>query len=122
MPKAKGSNARETKPLARRMEPFEINGVSFKNRILRSSLGGQLAAADGAVTDTMTHFERRFALSGVAGLVSATISVSESIGAQTFDYWRTYTWVRSEPSDVEPKPPSAVGAVAPTLGSVCTTS
>jgi 2,4-dienoyl-CoA reductase (NADPH2) len=58
------------------MEPFSIKGVHFKNRIVRSSIGGQLAAADGHVTDVWTSFEKRFARTGVAALISATVSVS----------------------------------------------
>jgi 2,4-dienoyl-CoA reductase (NADPH2) len=50
--------------------------VHFKNRVLRSSIGGQLAAADGHVTDVWTSFEKRFARTGVAALISATVSVS----------------------------------------------
>src|SRR5438105_1509248 len=61
---------------ARWKEPFTIKGVTFKNRILRSSIGGQLAGADGSVTNVWRNFERRFAKTGVAGLVSATVSVS----------------------------------------------
>ncbi len=77
MPNLDGSTARDTKPV-RMMERFKIKNVSFENRVLRSSLGGQLAAADGAVTDVWRNFERRFARTGVAGLISATVSVSET--------------------------------------------
>ena len=76
MKAADGDTARDTKPL-RMMEGFKIKNVPFKNRVLRSSLGGQLAAADGGVTDVWRNFERRFAQTGVAGLVSATVSVSK---------------------------------------------
>ncbi|MFO0554072.1 MAG: tRNA-dihydrouridine synthase [Polyangiaceae bacterium] len=57
-------------------EPFRLKGLTLKNRVLRSSLGGQLCAPNGAVTDMWTNFESRFARSGVAALVSATVSVS----------------------------------------------
>lgn len=63
-------------PRLRMSEPFQINQVKLKNRVLRSSLGGQLAGADGSVTNIWRNFERRFAKeSGVAGLISATVSV-----------------------------------------------
>ncbi len=74
MPNAQGTDA---KTQLRMMEPFSINRVHFKNRIVRSSLGGQLASADGAVTNAFRNFERHFAKSGVSALVSATISVNE---------------------------------------------
>lgn len=58
-------------------EPYTIKGVAFGNRILRSSLGGRLAYYDGTVSPAWVNFEKRFAQSGVSGIISATISVSE---------------------------------------------
>lgn len=57
-------------------EPFKINGVEFGNRVLRSSIGGRTAYFDGTVSPAYTSFERRFAERGVAGIISATISVN----------------------------------------------
>jgi 2,4-dienoyl-CoA reductase (NADPH2) len=57
--------------------PVEIGNVTFKNRILRSSIGGRMAYYDGAVNAAWVNFERRFALSGVAGLISATFTVDD---------------------------------------------
>ena len=58
-------------------EPFTINGVTFKNRILRSSIGGKTSFYDGTVGPAWSHFELRFAERGVAALISATISVHD---------------------------------------------
>jgi 2,4-dienoyl-CoA reductase (NADPH2) len=58
-------------------KPFEINGVRFKNRILRSSIGGRTSYYDGTVSSAWKNFEKRFAANGVGGIVSATITVDE---------------------------------------------
>ena len=58
-------------------EPFKINGVEFKNRILRSSIGGKTSYYDGTVSPAWQRFETLFAERGVAALISATISVDE---------------------------------------------
>ncbi len=59
-------------------EPFEINGVRFRNRILRSSVGGRTGNYDGTVTDVWKNFERRFAEGGVGGIVSTTFHVNQA--------------------------------------------
>jgi 2,4-dienoyl-CoA reductase-like NADH-dependent reductase (Old Yellow Enzyme family) len=58
-------------------EPITIGGVTFKNRILRSSIGGKTAYYSGIVSPAWKHFEKRFAEGGVGGIVSATLSVHE---------------------------------------------
>lgn len=58
-------------------EPFTIRNVTFKNRILRSSIGGKTSYYDGTVSTAWQHFERRFAAAGVAALVSPTITVHD---------------------------------------------
>jgi 2,4-dienoyl-CoA reductase-like NADH-dependent reductase (Old Yellow Enzyme family) len=58
-------------------EPITINGVEFRNRLIRSSIGGRLAYYDGSVNAAWGHFERRFAEHGVAALVSATFTVDD---------------------------------------------
>ena len=58
-------------------EPLTINGVELSNRLVRSSIGGRYAYYDGAVNPAWARFERRFAESGVAAIVSATITVDE---------------------------------------------
>ncbi|HEX6692196.1 MAG TPA: NADH:flavin oxidoreductase [Burkholderiales bacterium] len=58
-------------------EPFTLNGVQFKNRVLRSSMGGRNAYYDGTVNNAWKNFELRFARSGVAAVISATVGVDE---------------------------------------------
>jgi 2,4-dienoyl-CoA reductase-like NADH-dependent reductase (Old Yellow Enzyme family) len=58
-------------------EPFAINGVEFRNRALRSSIGGRTSFYDGTISPAFTSFETRFARGGVGGIISATISVNE---------------------------------------------
>jgi 2,4-dienoyl-CoA reductase (NADPH2) len=57
--------------------PFKINNVAFKNRILRSSVGGRMSNYDGTVTDVWKNFEKRFADAGVAGVISTTFHVNK---------------------------------------------
>jgi 2,4-dienoyl-CoA reductase-like NADH-dependent reductase (Old Yellow Enzyme family) len=58
-------------------DPLTIKGVTFKNRIIRSSIGGRTAFYDGTVSSAWKNFEKRFAANGVAAIVSATIAVNE---------------------------------------------
>ena len=58
-------------------EPCRIGNVAFTNRVLRSSMGGRNCFYDGTVSPAFIHFERRFAESGVAGIISATIGVNK---------------------------------------------
>lgn len=55
-----------------------INGIDFKNRILRSSIGGRMSTYDGTVTDVWKNFEKRFADGGVAGIISTTFHVNKA--------------------------------------------
>jgi 2,4-dienoyl-CoA reductase-like NADH-dependent reductase (Old Yellow Enzyme family) len=56
---------------------FTLGKVEFKNRMLRSSIGGRTAYYDGTVNDAWETFERRFASGGVAGIISATLTVDD---------------------------------------------
>jgi 2,4-dienoyl-CoA reductase-like NADH-dependent reductase (Old Yellow Enzyme family) len=56
-------------------EPITINGVTFSNRLLRSSIGGRTAYYDGTVTNAWKNFELRFAQHGIGGIISATLNV-----------------------------------------------
>src|SRR5262249_42696489 len=58
--------------------PFTINKVRFRNRLIRSSIGGRNAYYDGAVNNAFVHFERRFAVNNIGGLISATFTVDHS--------------------------------------------
>lgn len=64
-------------PALQMMQPLRVKGLTFRNRVIRSSLGGKFAYFDGSVNDAWVHFEKRFARSGVAALVSATITVDD---------------------------------------------
>lgn len=57
--------------------PFAINNVQFKNRILRSSVGGRMSNYDATVTDVWKNFEKRFADGGVGGIISTTFHVNK---------------------------------------------
>jgi len=57
-------------------DPFQIKNLHFKNRIIRSSIGGRTSFYDGTVTSAFKNFEKRFAEHEVAGIISATISVN----------------------------------------------
>jgi 2,4-dienoyl-CoA reductase-like NADH-dependent reductase (Old Yellow Enzyme family) len=68
-----------TDPVSQRLfdTPYTIKGVTFRNRILRSSLGGRMAYYDGTVTPAWRNFEKRFAKEGVGGIISATVAVDD---------------------------------------------
>lgn len=55
--------------------PFDINGVTFKNRLIRSSIGGRTAYYDGTINDSWMTFESRFARNGIGAIISATLTV-----------------------------------------------
>lgn len=56
--------------------PLTINGVEFENRLLRSSVGGRMSTYDGTVTEIWRSFERKFAETGIAGIISTTFHVT----------------------------------------------
>lgn len=56
-------------------EPRTIKGVTFRNRVLRSSVGGRMCAYNGMVTDIWKNFELLFARGGIGGIISTTFSV-----------------------------------------------
>ena len=60
-------------------DPFTIKGVTFRSRILRSSLGGRMAYYDGKISPVFKNFERRFAHKRfrLGGIITATIDVDE---------------------------------------------
>jgi 2,4-dienoyl-CoA reductase (NADPH2) len=66
-------------------DPITINGVTFKNRVLRSAMGGRMANYDGTVTSVWKNFERLFAEGGAGGIVSTTFSVN-SFRQAPFEY------------------------------------
>jgi 2,4-dienoyl-CoA reductase-like NADH-dependent reductase (Old Yellow Enzyme family) len=58
-------------------DPIEINGIQFRNRLMRSSIGGRTAYYDGTISDAFRNFEMRFAIHGVGSLVSPTLTVDD---------------------------------------------
>jgi hypothetical protein len=68
---------KSTSQTAMIFEPFQIKNLYFKNRIVRSSIGGRTSYYDGTVTSAFKNFEKRFAENDVAAIITATISVDE---------------------------------------------
>jgi 2,4-dienoyl-CoA reductase-like NADH-dependent reductase (Old Yellow Enzyme family) len=58
-------------------DPVTINGLQFRNRLLRSSVGGRTCGYDGTVTDVWKNFEKRFADGGLGGIISTTFHVKQ---------------------------------------------
>lgn len=58
-------------------DPITINGVTLRNRVIRSSIGGRMAYYDGSVNAAWISFEKRFAEAGVGAIVSATLTVDD---------------------------------------------
>jgi 2,4-dienoyl-CoA reductase (NADPH2) len=58
-------------------KPVTIKGVQFRNRLLRSSVGGRTCDYDGTVTDVWKNFEKRFADGGLGGIISTTFHVNQ---------------------------------------------
>jgi 2,4-dienoyl-CoA reductase (NADPH2) len=56
-------------------QPLTINGVTFKNRIVRSSLGGRIDYYDGSMSDARIAWDRRFAVGGVAAIISSNAGI-----------------------------------------------
>ncbi len=55
--------------------PITINGLTLKNRIVRSSLGGRIDYYDGSMSDARIAWERRFAQGGVAAIISSNSGI-----------------------------------------------
>jgi 2,4-dienoyl-CoA reductase (NADPH2) len=56
-------------------EPLTINGLTLKNRIVRSSLGGRIDYYDGSMSEARIAWERRFARGGVAAIISSNSGI-----------------------------------------------
>jgi 2,4-dienoyl-CoA reductase-like NADH-dependent reductase (Old Yellow Enzyme family) len=50
--------------------PLTINGLRFKNRVVRSSLGGRVDYYDGSMSEARIVWDRRYARGGVAAIIS----------------------------------------------------
>jgi 2,4-dienoyl-CoA reductase-like NADH-dependent reductase (Old Yellow Enzyme family) len=58
-------------------EPLTIKQATFKNRLIRSSIGGRSAYYDGTVNSAWKSFELRFAKNGIGGIISATFAIDD---------------------------------------------
>jgi 2,4-dienoyl-CoA reductase-like NADH-dependent reductase (Old Yellow Enzyme family) len=56
-------------------QPLTINGVTFKNRVFRSSIGGRIDYYDGSMSDARIAWDRRFARGGVAAIISSNAGI-----------------------------------------------
>jgi 2,4-dienoyl-CoA reductase (NADPH2) len=56
-------------------QPLTINGLTLKNRIVRSSLGGRVDYYDGSMSDARIAWDRRFARGGVAAIISSNAGI-----------------------------------------------
>ena len=55
--------------------PLTINGVTFKNRVMRSSLGGRVDYYDGSMSEARIAWDRRFARGGVSAIISSNSGI-----------------------------------------------
>src|SRR3954454_22859263 len=55
--------------------PLTINGVRFKNRVVRSSLGGRVDYYDGSMSEARIAWDTRFARGGVAAIISSNSGI-----------------------------------------------
>ena len=79
--------------------PLTINNLTFKNRIVRSSLGGRADYYDGSMSEARIAWERRFARGGVAAIISSNSGIRADgaavPGYATIDHDRTIpSWRR----------------------------
>jgi 2,4-dienoyl-CoA reductase (NADPH2) len=80
-------------------QPLTINGVTFKNRVFRSSLGGRVDYYNGSMSEARIAWDRRFASGGVAAIVSSNCAIRADgaavPGYATIDHDRTIpSWRR----------------------------
>src|SRR6478736_3814011 len=80
-------------------QPLTINGVTFKNRIVRSSLGGRVDYYDGSMSEARIAWDSRFARAGVAAIISSNSGIrTDGVavpGYATIDHARTIpSWRR----------------------------
>ena len=56
-------------------QPLTINGLTFKNRIIRSSIGGRIDYYNGSMSNARIAWDRRFAAGGVAAIISSNAGI-----------------------------------------------
>jgi 2,4-dienoyl-CoA reductase (NADPH2) len=56
-------------------QPLTINGLTLKNRVVRSSLGGRVDFYDGSMSDARIAWDTRFARGGIAAIISSNAGI-----------------------------------------------
>ena len=56
-------------------QPLNINGLTLKNRVVRSSIGGRVDYYDGSMSDARIAWDRRFARGGVSAIISSNVGI-----------------------------------------------
>jgi 2,4-dienoyl-CoA reductase (NADPH2) len=56
-------------------QPLTINGLTLKNRVVRSSLGGRVDYYDGSMSEARIAWDRRFARGGVSAIISSNVGI-----------------------------------------------
>jgi len=56
-------------------QPLTINGLTLKNRVVRSSLGGRVDYYDGSMSNARIAWDRRFARGGVSAIISSNVGI-----------------------------------------------
>jgi 2,4-dienoyl-CoA reductase-like NADH-dependent reductase (Old Yellow Enzyme family) len=56
-------------------QPLTINGLTLKNRIVRSSLGGRVDYYDGSMSNARIAWDRRFARGGISAIISSNAGI-----------------------------------------------
>ena len=79
--------------------PLTINGLTFKNRVVRSSLGGRVDYYDGSMSEGRIAWDRSFARGGVSAIISSNSGIrtdgAAAPGYATIDDDRTIpSWRR----------------------------
>jgi 2,4-dienoyl-CoA reductase (NADPH2) len=80
-------------------QPLTINGVTFKNRVFRSSIAGRIDYYNGSMSDARIAWDTRFARGGVAAIVSSNAGIRTDgiavpgyaciVDDRTIPSWRT---------------------------------
>ena len=85
-------------------QPLTINGLTLKNRIVRSSLGGRIDYYDGSMSDARIAWDCRFARGGVSAIISSNSGIrTDGIavpGYASIDHDRTIPSWRTLVSEV----------------------
>ena len=56
-------------------QPLTINGLTLKNRVVRSSLGGRVDYYDGSMSEARIAWDTRFARGGISAIISSNAGI-----------------------------------------------